>query len=61
MSVKIEFVKLGEGKDSLSGKNGKGATVIMNGKERFFSEKSFWQILRMELGEGQKEDPEIVE
>jgi hypothetical protein len=61
MSVNLIVHSFGEGKDSLTGKDAKdGAVVTLNGRKRFYSKKSLWQLVGMELeGKPREEEADI--
>jgi len=58
MNVNMIVHGIGEGKDALTGKDGKGLTATINGKQRFLSWKSLQQLLSMELSGGEEKEPE---
>jgi hypothetical protein len=58
VSIQITIHSKGKDKDALTGKTAEGATITINGKKRFLSQKSFWQIIDMELGGGNAVDEE---
>ena len=50
-ALRLDVESIGNVKDSLTGKEGDGVTITLNGKRRSFIWKSLRQFLQMELAE----------
>jgi hypothetical protein len=57
VSLNLSVESIGNVKDSLTGREGDGLTVTLNGKRRSFTWKSLKQVLSMELSEGKQPEP----